>query len=156
MKPKTYQLQHLTGLRQKVIRAVGDRLIPPTDGMSGGGSLESTAMLDWSLGRLEPAIRNKFLLLLVVIQVLGIFFGGRVFTANSPRTQDRQLRWMENNKIQLLRLGFFGLNTFVKMGHYTREANFSHINYSGPLFPDKPYVDPTVRKISQGEINLVP
>ena len=151
-----YPFRYLTGFRLRVFRAAADRIVPPAEGAPGGGSLSTAAMVDWSLDKMDAKLRSKFLLLLGVLQGLGILFGGKFFTANSPAAQDRQLRWMENNRLRLMRLGFFGLSTFVKMGYYTREENFPNFRYPGPLFPQTPYPDPTVRRISQGAIRLEP
>lgn len=150
-----YRLKYLTGLKLKVFLAVANRIIPPDGSIPEAGSLKTAAIVDWALERMEPALRAQLLLLFVACEPLGILFGGLPFTWNGPAAQDRQLRWMENCPIRLLRLGFFGLKTYVCMGYYTREDVWSSIGYEGPIHPEIPFPDATIRALSQGTMEVV-
>lgn len=151
---EVYHCRYLTGLKLKVFLAVANRIIPPDGSSPVAGSLATAGIVDWAMERMEPALRRQLLLLFVAVEPLGILFGGLPFTKNSPAAQDRQLRWMENNPIRLLRLGFFGLKAYVCMGYYTREDVWKSIGYEGPIQPDTPYPDPVIRALSQGRMEV--
>jgi hypothetical protein len=150
-----YRCQHLTGLKLKIFLSVADCIIPPTPDSPGGGSMITAGMADWALAHLQPSLRKQLLFLLYALEFLGIVFGGSLFTSNSKNTKIRELRWLENNPICRLRLGFFGIKNFICMGYYTREDVWKSIGYTGPIEPDKPYADNTIRSLSQQTIEVV-
>ena len=151
---ETYQLQHLTGRRLRVFLAAADRIIPSDDVSHSGGSLETAAIVDWTLARMDPDMRKLFLTFLVAVEVLGVFFGGRPFTRNSASVQDRQLRWLESAPISKIRLGFFGLKNYACMGYYTREDVWADIGYGGPHVPDRASPDATIRLLQQTKLRV--
>jgi hypothetical protein len=100
-------------------------------------------------------MRKLFLLFLVVTDFLGVFWGGKVFSKNSPAAQDRQLRWMEHCPVSKIRMGFFGMKSYACMGYYTRETIWPTIGYEGPHLPDRAFPDATIRGLSQGTLEVV-
>jgi len=151
-----YRLQYLRGYRLRVFLAVADRIIPADGEAPGGGTLATAGVADWALARTAPGLRRLLLLLLYGVEALGIFFGGKPFSFNSPAARDRQLRWMEGGRVRALRLGFFGLKSFVCMGYYTREEIWSVIGYEGPVRPDRPFPDAMIRALCRGEARVRP
>ena len=152
---ESYRCKYLTGLRLKVFLAVANRIIPPDGTVPEAGSMKTAGIVDWAMERMEPALRAQLLLLFLAVEPLGILFGGLPFTWNSAAAQDRQLRWMENCPFRLLRLGFFGLKAYVCMGYYTREDVWKSIGYDGPIHPETPFPDATIRALSQGQLEVV-
>lgn len=150
----TYQCQYLTKTKLKTFLAIANRIIPKDGHSEGGGTMQTAGIVDWGMKKMDASIRSQVLLLIIVMEVLGFVFGLRPFSKNSPAAQDRQLKWMENNPIRLLRMGFFGLKTFVCMGYYTRKNVWETINYDGPLFPEKPYPDGVIRAICEGKMEV--
>jgi hypothetical protein len=150
-----YKCKYLTGLKLKVFLAVANRIVPQDGDTPGAGTMTTAAIVDWAMDRLEPSLRRQLLLLFTAVEPLGILFGGRRFTKNSAAAQDRQLAWMESNPIRPLRLGFFGLKTYVCMGYYTREDIWKTIGYEGPVRPDTPFPDETIRQLAQGRLEVV-
>lgn len=150
-----YRCKHLKGRRLKTFLALADRIVPTDEDSESGGTMLTAGVVDWALHRLEPTLRGKLLMLLFAIELLGFFFGGKPFSKNSPTARDQQLRWLENNNIRLLRMGFFGLKTFVAMGYYTRKDAWETMNYDGPVLPHRVYPDTTIRMICQGEMEVV-
>ncbi|MCC6142971.1 MAG: gluconate 2-dehydrogenase subunit 3 family protein [Candidatus Hydrogenedentes bacterium] len=142
-----YVLQYLTGRRLQVFLAVANRIVPADAESAGAGTVETAAVVDWALRRLDPKLREMFLKLLVAVDVMGVFFGGRRFTRNSAAAQNRQLHWLENAPISKLRMGFFGLKSYVCMGYYTRESTWHEIHYAGPHLHDRAYPDPVIRQL---------
>ncbi len=137
----------LIGRRLRIFMAAADRIVP-MDGVSpGAGTPETAAVADWALGRLAPDLRRRFLIFLFLLDVLGIFFGGRPFSNNRPADRDRQLRWMSRSRLRPLRMGVFGLKSYVCMGYYTREPVWKIIGYGGPLEPWRTYPDPDIRSL---------
>ena len=53
-------------------------------------------------------------------------------------------------------MGFFGLKSYVCMGYYTREDAWKTLGYEGPLLPDRPFPDPTIRALCRGELEVRP
>lgn len=116
--------------------------------------METAAVVDWYMNKVPADIRKKILLFIDVIQFTGVFFGGKKFSDNSIQAQERQLKWMENNKVRLFRMGFFGIKTFVEMGYYTREDIWTTISYDGPILPDRAYSDITIRELCQNKLEI--
>ena len=151
----TYHLEHLRGRKLKVFLAVADRIVPPDEESPGAGTMATAGVVDWALGRLDPKLRKLFLTFMLLVEYLGIFFGGRTFSRNSARARDRQLRWMESCGISKFRMGFFGLKSYVCMGYYTREDIWQTFNYGGPHVPERPYPDTSIRMLCQNKLEVV-
>ncbi len=149
-----YKLKYLTGRKLKTFLAIADRIIPSDEDSPGAGQMQTAGVVDWALERMPEGLRKQFLLLISAFELLGILFGGRPFSKNSEKARDRQLAWFESAPIQPLRMGFFGLKSYVCMGYYTREDIWKTLNYDGPLLPDRPYADPVVRKLCQDEMKV--
>ncbi len=155
MKP-TYHCQYLRGHRLRTFLAAANRIIPPTSQNEGAGTMTTAGIMDWSLANMAPALRRKILFLLTTIEFLGFFFGGSPFSRNNKMEQDKELRWLENNRFGLLRMGFFGMMTFVKMSYYTREDVWPTIHYPGPILPERNPPDEIIRLMSQGKMEVLP
>lgn len=153
---EAYKCRYLTGRRLRVFLAVADRIIPPDGDSPGGGSLTTAAVVDWALNRIDPGLRSQLLLLMMVVEVMGIFFGGRPFTRNSDRAKDRQLAWMESAPVPLFRMGFFGLKSYTCMGYYAQEGVWKTFDYEGPVNPEREFPDPVIRALCQGRMEVVP
>ncbi len=149
-----YKCRYLTGKKLNVFLAIADCIIPPDADSPGGGTMQTAGVVDWALERMAPALRSQLLLLIMVVEFMGIFFGGRTFSKNSENAKLRQLAWMESGPIGLFRMGFFGLKSYACMGYYTREDVWKTIDYEGPMQPDVPFVDPVIRGICQGKIEV--
>ena len=151
---KTYRLKYLKKNNLLTFISVANRIIPADVNSPGGGSIETAAVVDWYMMKVPEDIRKKILLFIGVIQFAGIFFGGKKFSNNSIQAQDCQLKWMENNKIRLFRMGFFGIKTFIEMGYYTREDIWKAISYDGPILADRAYSDNTIRELCKNALKI--
>jgi len=149
-----YKLQYLTGTRLKVFLAAANRIIPPGEGSIGGGTLATAAIVDMIVGQLDPGLRKKVLTLFLIIEPLGRFFGGKSFSKATGKNQDRLLTWLESNKISTLRLGFFGIKTYMCMGYYTREDIWKVIKYDGPIRYNQPYHNTMLRALAQNKAEI--
>ena len=149
-----YKCKYLTGRKLRVFLSVADRIIP-SDDTPGGGTMTTAGVADWALDRLKKSIRSQLLLSFLIVEIMGIFFGGRFFTRNTDAAKDRQLQWMEKNRIRIFRMMFFGIKSYICMGYYTREDVWQSIGYEGPLEIDRSYVDPDIRSICDGRMEVV-
>ena len=150
-----YKLKYLKGTRLKVFLAAANRIIPPDSDSIGAGTMATAAVVDMSIDQLEPGLRKKLLMLFLVIDPLGIFFGGKNFSKASEVNQDRLLSWMEKNPISALRLGFFGLKSYICMGYYTREDVWKIIKYDGPVRYNQPYHNTILRGLTQNKVEII-
>jgi hypothetical protein len=151
-----YRLRFLTGRRLRIFLQIADCIVPPDAAVQGAGTPATAGVVDWALGRMPIALRAQFLSLFMVVEILGFFFGGKPFTRNKTATQIRQLKWMESGPFRFLRVGFFGLKTYVCMGYYCREDVWPQIHYQGPLEAGRPYSDPIIRALCQKRIEVRP
>ena len=149
-----YKLKHLTGLRLRVFLAAAEVIVPSGAGVVGAGTLHTAGVVDHAMGRLDPRLRGLFLKFLVLVEVLGIFFGGKPFSRNSLSARERQLRWMEQSSVSKFRLGFFGLKSYVCMGYYTREDIWPEIGFGGPHVAGRPYADGVLRALCEKKVEV--
>lgn len=150
----TYSFRHLKSGKMRTFQAVAARILPEAHGMAGGDQLLTAAVVDWVLEKADDSLRKKLLLFLQIIRWGPMLFYGRPFHRLDGQRQDRFLRRMEQSPVRLFRMGFFGLQTYIKMGYYTRETEWGQFGYPGPVYPDQPYPDPVIRAISQGTIRF--
>jgi len=151
---EAYKCKYLTGKRLEIFLAVADRIVPPDENSPGAGTMQTAGIVDWSMSRLPDGLRSQFMLLLLLIEYMGIFFGGKPFTRNSDKARDRELRFFESAPVSSLRLGFLGLKSYACMGYYTREDIWKTFDYDGPMLPDKPFADPVIRRLCRGELEV--
>jgi len=151
---ETYRLKHLRGVRLRVFLAAAEVVVPPDGDAPGGNTMATAGVVDYALDRLDPKLRGLFLKFLVLVEILGLFFGGRLFSRNSAAARERQLAWMERSGVAKLRMGFFGLKSYVCMGHFTREDVWPHIGFDGPHVAGRPFPDSTIRALCQRVVEV--
>ena len=151
---EVYKLKYLKGTKLKVFLAAANRIVPPDTDSIGAGTMATAAIVDMTMDQLDPGLRKKLLTLFSVIEPLGLFFGGKKFSKTSAKNQDRLLSWMERNPISALRLGFFGLKSYICMGYYTREDVWKIIKYDGPIRYKQPYHNTILRGLSQNKVEI--
>ncbi|MEW5737169.1 MAG: hypothetical protein AB1921_20160 [Thermodesulfobacteriota bacterium] len=147
---ETYRLRYLRGKKLNVFLAVAQSIVPADGTDQGAGTLQSAGIADWAIARLAPQLRKKLLVLLFLVNILGLFFGGRFFVNLSPEKRNRLLSWMESGPLGPFRMGFFGLKNYACMGYYSQEKTWKSIGYEGPLTPQVPYSDPAIRGLCNG------
>lgn len=150
----TYKIQFLKGRKLQTFIAIADTVIPASEGFRSGGDLQTAAVVDWALRRMPNDLRSKLLLFITIIYFLGFFVGGKNFSKLSYHQRAKLLRWLENSKIGLLRVGFFGIKNYACMGYFTRENTWQYFNYDGPILPERNFPDPIIRLLSQGKIKI--
>jgi hypothetical protein len=149
-----YHCKHIKGHRLKTILAAANCIVPAHEGLSNGGTLETAAVVDWAIDQMPGALQFQFLIFISIVYLLGIFFGGRPFHKLSYNDQIRQLKWMESSPIKAFRMGFMGVKSYICMGYFTRDTNWSAIKYHGPVFYDTPAPDDVIRKLCQEKLKV--
>lgn len=152
---KIYECKYLKGKRFQVFLKIADRIIPPDEKSFGGGIPEVVGIVDWALGKIEPGLKKRLLTFILVFEYMGFLFGGKPFSKLKPEQQDRQLAWLERSPLGILRMAFFGLKTYACMGYYSLEKVWNDIGYGGPLVPDRPFPDNTIRELQKGQLKVV-
>ena len=152
---QVYKCKYLTGRRFETFLKIADRIVPPDEVDKGAGIPQVAGIVDWSLDKIAPDLRKKLLLFLSVFEYLGFLFGGKPFSKLGPEKRDRQLSWLERSPIGALRMAFFGLKTYSCMGYYSLESTWPTIGYGGPLVPDRPFPDQTIRDLQQGKMEVL-
>lgn len=152
--PKIYRLKYLRKNRLLAFLSMAECILPADTNSPGGGSMQTAAVVDWYMKKMPMNIRKKVLLFIDIVQYAGFFFGGKKFSDNTMQARERQLKWIENNKVSVFRMGFFGVKTFIEMGYYTREDIWSSIDYDGPVLPGRAYADSTIRELCQNTLEI--
>jgi hypothetical protein len=155
MSVNTYRLKHLTGVKLKTFLAFADRIIPEDNDSIGAGTMQTAGIVDWLLEKMQTDLRDKFMLFIKVVEILGYLFGGKPFSKCSNTAKDRELRWLESNPLRLFRMGFFGVKTYICMGYYSREDVWKTLDYDGPVVSERPYVDSVIREMCQRKMQVV-
>jgi hypothetical protein len=149
-----YQPKYLHKKRAEIMFAIIEAMISPLHGAPPPASTTTLALVDWALTRLDQDNRKKILVLLKIANLLGFFFGGKTLRHNSLHARRRQLRWMEQNPISLVRLGFFGLRNYISMGYFAQVSVWQAIHYQGPV-KAQGYPEPTPQQLSQGRMEVI-
>ncbi len=122
-------LPSLSSVRQ-VFRAVVCAVVPEASALDGRGWADLEAIVEAAL-RGQPAVLHRRLrLALRGIEWLPALRYGRRFTALDAERRARFLSFLEDNPIQVVRLGFWGLRTLALLGYYGRPEAAKAIGYA--------------------------
>ena|SRR3990167_3508606 len=118
----------------KIFLAFADRILPVTRHEDLPADTEETARRAEIL-ILEQERTKRFLLkfFLVFFQYFSVFFSGKPFTSLSTNQKIQYMKRIEAAPISKIRLGFWGLKTFVYWGYYTQTKTWPGLHYGGPL-----------------------
>jgi hypothetical protein len=112
--------------------AAAECIIPAESGSPGGGAERVVRVADRMLARRSAADRKKLAVFLRALEQLPRLRYGRRFSALSAEQRARVLAFLSNSGVPLLRVGLFGLKTYVLMGYYGSEAAWAELEYPGP------------------------
>jgi hypothetical protein len=119
----------LSSLRP-VFRAVVSTVVPEAAALDDPGWSELEAVAESLLRDRPAAIQRQLRLFLRFIQWLPVVRYGRPFTSLNPPARTRVLAHLQNDPIQKIRVGFWGLRTIVLAGYYARPAAAQAIGYA--------------------------
>jgi hypothetical protein len=112
--------------------AAAECIIPAEPGLPGGGAERVLRVADRMLARRPAADRKKLAVFLRVLEQLPRLRYGRRFSALSAQQRARVLAFLAGASVPLLRVGLFGLKTYVLMGYYGSESAWAELEYPGP------------------------
>jgi hypothetical protein len=110
-------------------RAVAETVVPEATALPPEEWLTFETIVEEALAPRPAGIRRQLRLLVRVIEVSGLLFFGRRFTALDHERRTRVLRAFQDSPLLLLRRGFWGLRTLALMGYYARPAAAAEIGY---------------------------
>ncbi len=117
----------------RTFRAAGECIVPDEPGSPGGGSEQVLRVADAMLARRPPADQKKIAAFLRALELLPLVRYGRRFSALRAEQRARVLAFLGSTTISpLLRLGTFGIKTYVLMGYYGSESTWAELSYPGP------------------------
>jgi hypothetical protein len=117
----------------RTFRAAGECIVPDEPESPGGGSERVLRVADAMLSRRPPADRRKIAAFLRALELLPLVRYGRRFSALRTEQRARVLAFLGSTTISpLLRLGAFGIKTYVLMGYYGSESTWAELSYPGP------------------------
>jgi hypothetical protein len=114
-----------------IFRAVAATIVPEAAGMDEEGWREVVATIEALLRGRPESLQGQLRIFLRAIQWLPVLRFGRTFTRLGPEARKRVLAHLENDRIQKIRVGFWGLRTLVLAGYYGRLGAAREIGYAG-------------------------
>lgn len=112
-----------------VFRAVVSTVVPEATALDEAGWSELEALVTDSIRRRPAALRRRIRLFLRLIQWLPLARYGRRFTNLDAAQGTEFLAGMQNHRVALIRIGFWGLRTLALLGYYGRPAAAEAIGY---------------------------
>lgn len=116
-----------------IFRAVVFTIVPEAAVLDDRGWRDLEAVIAGLLQDRPESLKRQLRLFLRVIQWLPVVRYGRPFTRLNPAARTRVLQHLQNDPIQKVRVGFWGLRTIVLAGYYGRPDAARAIGYAaGP------------------------
>ncbi len=123
------QAQSDFGLLSRVFRAVVATVVPEAEGLDSSGWTELEKLAQESLRRRPTALVRRLRAFLRFVQWMPLLRYGRPFTSLDPARRARVLGYLQDHRIGLIRVGFWGLRTLALLGYYGRPAGAEAIGY---------------------------
>ena len=105
-------------------------VVPEAASLDDQGWNEVEAVAESLLRDRPAALKGQLRMFLRLIQWLPVVRYGRPFTALAPPARTRVLAHLQNDPIQKIRVGFWGLRTIVLAGYYARPGAAQSIGYA--------------------------
>ncbi len=112
-----------------VFRAFVATIIPETAALDEPMWAEVENTVEHTLRERPPALRRQLRLLLFVIQWWPVLRHRRRFTRMDCTARRQFLSHLQNHRLQLARVGFWGLRTLALLGYYGRPQAAAAIGY---------------------------
>jgi len=111
-------------------RAVVATIVPESAALDEQGWRDLDQVVEALLRRRPESLRRQLRLFLCAVAWLPVIRYGRTFRRLRPDARARVLAHLENDRIQKVRVGFWGLRTIVLAGYYGRAAAAHEIGYA--------------------------
>jgi hypothetical protein len=112
-----------------IFRAVVSTIVPEAAELDDEGWRDLLQVIEALLYHRPESLKRQLRLFLIAIQWLPLVRFGRPFTRLNPTARTRVLAHLQNDRIQKVRTGFWGLRTIVLAGYYGRSQAAHEIGY---------------------------
>ena len=113
-----------------IFRAVVTTIVPDSASLDDQGWRELDLVVEALLQARPASLKRQLRLFLRLVQWLPLLRYGRPFTSLDQPRRTRVLAHLQNDRIQKVRVGFWGLRTIVLAGYYGRPAAARAIGYA--------------------------
>ena len=120
----------LTASERAFLLAIAPRIVPASAQMTPEARDAMVALIEETLASRTPAMRRQFSLFLRALRWLPVLRHLRPLDRLDGGRQDAALRWFQDNPLQLVRGGFWGVRTLVLLGYYGQPAHGRVIAYT--------------------------
>ncbi|HWZ45899.1 MAG TPA: gluconate 2-dehydrogenase subunit 3 family protein [Candidatus Saccharimonadales bacterium] len=114
---------------REIFAAIVSTIVPEASSLDDHGwtSLEQT--IETALRDRPAALKSQLRLSLRTIQWMAALRFGRPFTSLNVAQRARFLRSFEDHRLQIVRVGFWGLRTLALIGYYARAEAADEVGY---------------------------
>jgi len=105
-------------------------IVPDSASLDDQGWRELDLVVEALLQARPASLKRQLRLFLRLVQWLPLLRYGRPFTSLDQPRRTRVLAHLQNDRIQKVRVGFWGLRTIVLAGYYGRPAAARAIGYA--------------------------
>ncbi len=113
-----------------IFRAVVTTIVPESASLDQQGWSDLESVVESLLRDRPESLKKQLRMFLRLIQWLPIVRYGRPFTSLDAAARTRVLAHLQNDRIQKVRVGFWGLRTIVLAGYYARPEAAQSIGYA--------------------------
>jgi hypothetical protein len=113
-----------------VLKAVVGTVVPEASALDAKAWRELEELVEAALRDRSPGLKRRLRLLLRVVQWLPLFRYGRPFTWLAPAERELFLSYLQDHRMERVRVGFWGLRTLVLLGYYGRREAAKAIGYA--------------------------
>jgi hypothetical protein len=113
-----------------IFRAVVSTIVPEAANLDSAGWQELQQVIEALLRDRPESLKRQIRIFLRAIQWLPLVRYGRPFTRLHPAARARVLAYLQDDRIQKVRVGFWGLRTIVLAGYYGRPRAAHAIGYA--------------------------
>jgi hypothetical protein len=113
-----------------IFRAVVSTIVPEAAALGEAGWGDLLKVIEALLRDRPESLKRRLRMFLRAIEWLPVVRYGMPFTRLHPGVRARVLAHLENDRIQKIRVGFWGLRTIVLAGYYGRPQAARDIGYA--------------------------
>ncbi|MFN7996815.1 MAG: gluconate 2-dehydrogenase subunit 3 family protein [Bryobacteraceae bacterium] len=117
-------------LDRKIFRAVVFTIVPESVSLDETGWNELEHVVETLLSARPESLKRQLRTFLKMIQWLPVVRYAKPFTSLDAAARTRVLNHLQNDRIQKIRVGFWGLRTMVMAGFYARRRAAAAIGYA--------------------------
>jgi hypothetical protein len=113
-----------------IFAAMVSTIVPEASGLGERGWTDVEQMVELALRDRPAEMKSQLRLALRAIQWMPALRYGKPFTSLNAAQRARFLSLLENHRLQIVRVGFWGLRTLALLGYYARPEAAREIGYS--------------------------